>query len=101
MSTKQGTALLSIGGLAAMLLIWLAASPSSGFESLLFVGAGLLGAVVAVPVSIAGKASRAVVALAIVGAIVAIVAISTPIWQRHMGFTHVHAHFVWDMGHIH
>jgi hypothetical protein len=41
------------------------------------------------------------VALAIVGAIVAIVAISTPIWQRHMGFTHVHAHFVWDMGHIH
>jgi hypothetical protein len=84
-----------------MLLIWLTASPSSGFESLLLVGAGLFGAVVAVPVSIVGKASRAVVVLALVGAIVAIVAVSTPIWQRHRGFTRVHAHFVWDMGHIH
>jgi hypothetical protein len=101
-SARLPTVLESIGLVAAS-VAWLMAVP--GFKEYTWVvaGSGFVVSLTGLALALARRLSGARMAIVVVGFVAVAVALVSPIWQLHSGLLadSTHAHFIWEIGHLH
>jgi len=90
-------------GLAAGFSAWLMAVPGFREQTWLVAGFGFVVSLIGLALALVRRLSRGNMILVVGGFALVTLALVAPIWQLHSGLlSHsTHAHFIWEIGHVH
>ena len=103
MTSARLPTVLEILGLVTALAAWLMAAPGFKEHTWVVAGSGLVVSLIGLALAFSRRLSGARMAIVAAAFVAVALALVSPIWQLHSGLlSHsTHAHFIWEIGHLH